>query len=333
MRIDDLIAKSLHDERLTHAEIVSLLSLTPASPDAYRLFAASRHLSALLCDNRAEVHAQFAVNLAPCPKNCMFCSFAAKNGVFRTSSRISPEAAVEAAREFEANGANAIYLMATASLDPAEFCEYGREVRKNLKPHSVLVANVGDQDAAGAAMLKDAGFDGVYHALRLREGSDSDISPDERLASIRAFREAGLIVGTCVEPVGPEHDNGELADLILFTAALEPAFSGAARRIAIPGTALAKRGMISELRMAQIVAVTRLAVPHSTRGNCTHEPCGMGALAGANLFWAETGANPRDVREKTEEGRGHTVEECRRILGEADWQPLDGPSSLFAPAC
>lgn len=333
MRIDDLIDKSLHDERLSHVEAVSLLSLAPTSPDAYRLFAAARHLSAQLCHNRAEVHAQFAVNLAPCPKNCMFCSFAAKNGVFKRSSQISPEAAIAAAKEFEANGANAIYLMATASLDLAEFCDYGRETRKNLNPHTVLIANVGDQDAAGATMLKDAGFDGVYHALRLREGSDSEISPDERLASIRAFKEAGLIVGTCVEPVGPEHTNEELADLILLTAALEPAFSGAARRIAIPGTALAQRGMISELRMAQIVAVTRLAVPHATRGNCTHEPCGIGALAGANLFWAETGANPRDVREKTEEGRGHTVQECRGIFGEADWQPLDGPSSLFAHVC
>lgn len=117
MRIDDLTDKSLHDE------IVSLLSLAPTSPAAYRLFAAARHLSAQLCHNRAEVQAQFVVNPAPCPKNCMFCSCAAKNGVFRRSSRISPEATVDAAREFEANGANAIYLMATAGLDPAEFCK------------------------------------------------------------------------------------------------------------------------------------------------------------------------------------------------------------------
>jgi biotin synthase len=87
--------------------------------------------------------------------------------------------------------------------------------------------------------------------------------------------------------------------------------------------------MISVLRMAQIVAVTRLAVPHSVKGNCTHEPCGIGALAGANLFWAETGANPRDIKEKTEEGRGHTVDACRTIFKEADWQTLDGPSAFF----
>ena len=233
MLINDLIAKSFNDERLSQKEIVSLLELPPSSSETYRLFAASRELSARLSDNHAEVHAQFAINLAPCPKNCMFCSFAVKNGIFKGSSKISPEDAVTAALTFEQNGANAIYLMATASFDIAEFCDYGKDVRSRLKPESRLIANVGDQEIAGAQRLKDAGFDGVYHALRLREGSDSEINPDLRLQSIRAFREAGLIVGTCVEPVGPEHSNEELADLILFTAAQQPAFSGAARRIGI----------------------------------------------------------------------------------------------------
>ena len=329
MQIDALISKACNDERLSQAEIITLLELPTTSAECYRVLAASRELSAQLSDNQAEVHAQFAVNLAPCPKNCMFCSFAVKNGIFKGSSKITPEAAVDSARTFEQNGANAIYMMATASFQLEEFCEYGTEVRKHLKSQTVLIANVGDQDRAGAQLLKDAGFNGVYHALRLREGADSDISPDDRLTSIRAFRESGLIVGTCVEPIGPEHTNEELADLILFTAAQQPAFSGAARRISIPGTSLATRGMISEMRMAQIVAVTRLAMPHVVKGNCTHEPCGIGALAGANLFWAETGANPRDTREKTEEGRGHTVAACTAIFSEADWQVRDGGASAF----
>jgi biotin synthase len=87
--------------------------------------------------------------------------------------------------------------------------------------------------------------------------------------------------------------------------------------------------MISEVRMAQIVAVTRLAMPRSVRGNCTHEPCTLGGLAGANLFWAEVGANPRDVKEKTEEGRGDTVEECHKMFRECGWGLLEGPSRYF----
>ena len=191
------------------------------------------------------------------------------------------------------------------------------------------MANVGDQSLANAQKLKDTGFCGVYHALRLREGIDSNLKPERRRESIHHFLEAGLRVGTCVEPVGPEHTNEEIADLILFTGSFDAAFSGAARRIAIPGTRMANLGMISELRMAQIVAVTRLGVPGTVIGNCTHEPCTLGAIAGANLFWAEVGANPRDTREKTEEGRGETVSSCRGLFDESGWSTLDGPSVFY----
>jgi biotin synthase len=118
--------------------------------------------------------------------------------------------------------------------------------------------------------------------------------------------------------------------MILFTASLNPSFSGAARRIPIPGTEIAKRGAISELRMAQIVAVTRLGMPRAVLGNCTHEPCTLGGLAGANLFWAEVGANPRDTKEKTEEGRGETVESCNTIFRECGWDVYRGPSRYYS---
>ena len=83
--------------------------------------------------------------------------------------------------------------------------------------------------------------------------------------------------------------------MIELTASFNPSYSGAARRIPIPGTMIAERVVINELRMAQIVAVTRLGMPRSVMGNCTHEPCTLGAIVGANLFWAEVDVNPRDI--------------------------------------
>jgi len=121
-------------------------------------------------------------------------------------------------------------------------------------------------------------------------------------------------------------------ELILYTATLNPAYSGAARRISIPGTDLARKGMISELRMSQIVAVTRLAMPETVLGNCTHEPCTLGAAAGANLFWAEIGANPRDTQKKTEQGRGHTVEHCRTLFQESGCGLLEAVALLCSLA-
>ncbi|OGP80820.1 MAG: radical SAM protein [Deltaproteobacteria bacterium RBG_16_54_11] len=329
MDIQDLIRKTQDGEQLSRKALIHLLSMAPDASESYLVMAESNRISKELTGNRAEVHAQLALNLAPCPGNCVFCAFAQKNGVFSEETRLTAEEAVAYARQFEKDGANAVFVMTTAHYPFDLFLEISCEIRMNLDPTTVLIANIGDQSLANARKIREAGYAGVYHALRLREGIDSVLSPEKRKESIHHFQEVGLKVGTCVEPVGPEHTSEELADMILFTASFNPSYSGAARRIPIPGTEIAKRGTISELRMAQIVAVTRLGMPRAVLGNCTHEPCTLGGLAGANLFWAEAGANPRDTKERTEEGRGETVETCRALFHECGWDIYQGPSRYY----
>ena len=329
MNINDILKKSQSGDTLSHNELVYLLGLAPDSIESYMTMAEAARISKELSGGKAEVHAQFAVNLALCSCECLFCSFARTNKIFNEATELTPEEAVDYALRFEKDGANAIFMMTTAKYPLGRFLEISQEVRQNLKPETVMIANVGDQDINNAVKLKDTGFSGVYHAIRLREGIDTGLSVEQRMKSINNFREAGLSIGTCVEPVGPEHTDEELADMIELTASFNPAFSGAARRITIPGTEISRRGMINEMRMAQIVAVTRLGMPGTVMGNCTHEPCTLGAAGGANLFWAEVGANPRDTEEKTEEGRGETVESCRMIFYESQWKVWDGPSRFY----
>jgi biotin synthase len=331
MHFDDLIKKARDGESYTRDEIVYFLGYPPDSRETYQLMAEANRISKEITQNKAEVHAQLALNREPCPCNCAFCSFAQMNGVFKNEVRLTPEQAIAYAKQFEAEGANAIYVMSTAQYPFEEFIEISQELRRHLRPETILIANVGDQDLKRAEQMKSVGYAGVYHASRLREGIDTQLSPEMRARSIRNFQEAGLRVGTCVEPIGPEHTNEELAQAIFFTASFEAAFSGAARRITIPGSVLAARGMITELRMAQIVTVTRLSLPRTIVGNCTHEPCTLGGMAGANLFWAEVGANPRDVTEKTEEGRGQTVANCRTLFFESGWNVWEGPSRYYVP--
>jgi biotin synthase len=329
MDLHDLISKSRDGEPLSRGELIYLLSLPPDSSESLLVMAQANRISKDLTGNKAEVHAQLALNLGPCPLNCIFCAFAQKNGVFTEEKRLSASEAVAYAKQFEADGANAVYVMTTGSYPFGLFLEMTREIRGNLEPGTILIANVGDQTLGDAKRMKEAGYTGVYHALRLREGIDSGLSPETRRKSIRNFQEAGLLVGTCVEPVGPEHTPREIAEMILLSASFEPSYSGAARRIPIPGTSIAERGIISELRMAQIVSATRLGMPRTVTGNCTHEPCTLGGLGGANLFWAEAGANPRDTKVKTEEGRGETVANCRRIFAECGWETFQGPSRYY----
>ncbi len=268
MKIEDILARSRDGIRPEKSDIIKLLSFSETAPESYRVMAESNRISKTLTDNHAEVHGQLALNWGPCYCNCAFCSFARMNGVFSQETRLPVDSAISYARQLENAGANAIYVMTTAAFPFGEFLETSSEIRKNLLPSSVMIANVGDQSPENAMKIKQAGYSGVYHAVRLREGIDTELTPEKRRASIEHFRNAGLLVGTCVEPVGPEHTNEELAEMILYTASINPAFSGAARRIAIPGSRLGKVGMISEMRMAQIVAVTRLAMPRTTLGNC-----------------------------------------------------------------
>jgi len=330
MNVHDIINKSRNGEQFTKEEVIKMLSFDPKSTETGIILSEGGRLSREISGNKAEVHGQFALNLAPCPVNCEFCSFASQYGIFKDPVELTAEQAVEYAVKFDETPENtSVFLMTTANYDFGKFMEMAQEVKKNLKPTTYMVANVGDMSAKRAADMKKAGFHGVYHAIRMGEGTSTKVSVNQRLKTIRNFQDAGLIVGTCVEPVGPEHSNEEIAEKILLAASFDPAFSGAMRRITIPGSSQEKYGMISELRIAQIVAVTRLATPRSVKGNCTHEPNVLGAYAGANLFWAESGGNPRDVKEKTEEGRGTSVGDCAVLLKEADWEPLIGDSNYF----
>jgi biotin synthase len=328
--IDAIVDKALDGEdQLDANEIAALYEVPLFSPDWGRIIAAGRQKAARACDGQAEVHAQVGLNLAPCPGNCLFCSFAACNGVFEEAVELPIEEVVRQAQRFEQDGANAIFFMATAKYPFDKFVDTCSEVRGQLKDDTVMVANFGDMSVEQAAKLKDIGFSGVYHALRLGEGRDTNFDPDARIETMHNVREAGLSLGTCVEPVGNEHTTEELVEKTIVTRDVEPCYSGAARRIPVPDTRLEQYGVTSEARMAQIIAVVRLALGYDIPGNCTHEPNVIGCAAGANLLWAETGSNPRDTAEKTEEARGMTVGQCREVLGEAEWDVLDGPSVFY----
>ncbi len=330
MIVSDIVSRSLDGEEPTAEEVAALFRMAPLGRESALVMAASREKSARASGGRAEVHGQVGVNVGPCQKNCRFCAFAAVNGVFRENVELPVEDVVTRSIAFERDGANAVLLMSTAQYSFGNFVEIAAEVRGHLRPQTRLVANIGDMNVGDARRLAAAGVCGIYHAVRLGEGRDTSISPETRLQTMRNAKEAGLLVGTCLEPVGNEHSVGELVEKTLITQDVGPVYSGSARRIPIPGTEMAESDIVSEARMAHILAVVRLALGYDTKGNCTHEPNVIGAAAGANLLWAEAGANPRDTEKDTERNRGMTVADCREVYAEADLDVLDGPSVFYS---
>jgi biotin synthase len=329
-KVIDTVDKALKGELLNQGEIKLLFEVPLKSEEASYIQYASRKKSESLSQGKAEIHGQLGINIGPCPKNCQFCSFAACNKVFQESSVLPLEEIIRRSLDFEEAGANAIYLMTTANFNFDRFAEIAHEVRNKLQKESILVANIGDFTAEQALTLKEAGVNGVYHALRMGEGKITAIDPELRLQSFAAAKKAGLILGNCVEPVGPEHTVEELVEKTILAREAQPAFSGAMRRTAIPGTPLSQYGMLTEGKMAHILAVVRLAMGSDILANCTHEPNVHGAAVGANLIWAEVGSNPRDVAGETQNHRGFSVERCRQIYWEAEWEVLSGPSKFFS---
>jgi biotin synthase len=328
--VKDILDKALDGAILAREEILHMLGIPLPSLEARLVMASADYLTREACGGRAEVHAQVGLNCSPCPNDCLFCSFAASNQVFQRKEEMAVEEAVLRAQNAETEGANAIFFMATGNYPFGKYVEIAQEVRAGLRADTVMVANTGDFGLKEGKRLREAGFTGIYHAVRMGEGKDTKISPETRKKTIQAAKESGLFVGTCVEPVGPEHSLEEIAEKTLITREIQPCYSGAARRITIPGSPLEKYGMISEYRMAFLVAVVRLAMGRELIGNCTHEPNLLGAAAGANLFWAEAGANPRDTEAETSKGRGRDVESCIQLFQEADFQVRKGASVIYS---
>ena len=327
--IERIVAKALAGDLLAKSEMAELFEIDPLTPESFHVQSAARQVSSKLSNNIAEVHCHVGINLGLCIHNCKWCSFAAVNKVFPKAITLPMEEIIKRCIKLEREGANAIYLVSTGMFPFKRLVETIQAVRKNLIPGTILVANADDFNVEEAHAMKDAGLDGVYHAVRLREGIESSIPVEKRFATMRAAHEVGLTLGTCVEPVGPEHSTKELVDATIIARECGAVFSGTMRRIPIPGTEMGERGMLNEARLAHIHAVVRLATQHDMLGMCWHEPSIVGPLVGANLMWAETGSSPRDIHEDCESTRGYSVADLRKMYWEAGWKVLDGPSRIW----
>ncbi|MEN6326494.1 MAG: radical SAM protein [Syntrophomonas sp.] len=326
--IGQIIKKAMDGGEINAQELRALFAVNYLSEEAYMIQYASRKMSEAASKGKAEVHAQVGINVGSCPRNCQFCSFAEMNQVFATSKVNQLDEIIQDCLKFEADGANAIYVMVTATYKLSDYFEVGKAIKAALKTDIPLIANVGDFGEEAARELKSAGFSGIYHAIRLGEGIVTAIDPKMRWRTIKAAQNYGLLVGTCLEPVGPEHTLDELVEKTLFTRDMKAVYSGAGRRITIPTSPLAVHGMMNYAQMGHIIGAVRLATGYDIMGNCTHEPNHIGALAGANLLWAEVGSNPRDIEADTV--RGWTVERCQDVFHEAGWDILEGASVMYS---
>jgi biotin synthase len=274
--------------------------------------------------NEAIILGQIGVEIAACPAACKFCSFGEGHTAFEPKT-MSTEEILAAAEAFTASGElYALFLMTMHTFEFDRLVETVRTVRDRIPSGTQIVVNIGDFDAVQAGELRAAGVAGAYHVCRLREGTDTELDPEERKRTIEVIRESGMDWYYCCEPVGPEHSAEEVVEQ-LFLGIEYGCFQHAAmRRVYVPGAPVSHHGQISELRLGQVTAVVALATLAcpETRNIAVHEPNLIGLTAGANVVYAEAGANPRDTEENTSGHRGRDIEACKTMLYEAGFQHL-----------
>ncbi len=324
--IEEILRKGRDGVGLERDQALALVHLELESRETYALMESANHLSRGQFGRKGERHFHIGLNVEPCPMDCLFCSLTRKAGLFTEKYEFPLEEVVAWAKQGEAEGADALNLMSTGTYPFARLLEIGRRLSREVQVP--LVANARDINHSEGEQLLDAGFVGFYHAVRLGEGIDTPFDPQRRIQTIRVLNDVGLQWMNCVEPVGPEHSAEEIVDLMLLARQEKATYSGIMRRINFPGSPKEPLGMISERRMAQLVAVSRLVMGTTVKAHCTHEPHSLSLVAGANLFFPEVGSSPRDGQADTGKGRGNSTERCGALLREMEWDP-ELPSNCF----
>ncbi len=332
-RLDRILRKSVDGSAPTRGDCVYLLGLPANTLETAVLMAVADSVSRRRFTNRAMLLGQIGIETAPCPGNCGFCVFG-KDHSNMESERLTLDEILRRARAFAAGGdLYALFLMTMHEFDLDWLLETVAAVRQEIPSHTQVVVNVGDFDLTQARRMSEAGVNGAYHVCRLREGQDTSLDPQARRRTFRAIKDAGLDFYYCCEPIGPEHHPEELVDQMFLGIEYGCFQHAAMRRVYVPGMPLGPNGQITERRLAEIVAVVTLASVGcpETKNIAVHEPNLLGLAAGANVVYAESGANPRDTELQTEKHRGLDMAACRKMLYEAGFDALQRGDGTSVP--
>lgn len=325
-KIADILERGSDGAGVDRDAALGLMRLELDSLETYALMHAANRLSRSRFGGKGENHLHIGINVEPCPFNCSFCSLTVDAGIFIERVEFSERKIVQWAKQAESAGADGLNLMTTGTYSFERLLEIGRVLQKAVS--TPLVANTRDLSHQEGEKLLEAGFVGAYHAVRLGEGTDTPFKVEKRVRTIKVLNDVGLRWMNCVEPVGPEHAIEDIVDLMFLARQHRATYSGVMRRINFPGSPMEAFGMITEFEMARMVAVSRLVMGDVAKAHCTHEPHTASLLAGANLFFPEVGASPRDAEADTGKGRGVGLADCRTMHVEMGWNP-DLSSNCF----
>lgn len=318
--IEEAKEKALQGISLTKEEIIKLLEIPLGSAEDKYLRKVAYDVAMKKSSGKGYIWSAVGADYAPCLMNCKFCSFGEKWNIVKRPVHYSTKQIVEKVREFVEKNAKYVVLRTTEFYSIPKLLEIVKEIRKKVKGDYEIVFNTGELDMTISNLMVESGVSGVYHACRLREGTDTPFDPWDRKNTMNNVCRSGLNLISLVEPIGIEHTNEEIADNFLEIMKYKAVISGAMARIPVPGTPLGDVEKISDSRIAQIIAVLRLAGGDVVKDICVHPATPEALKSGANVIVVETGAIPRDINCEKDSWHGLDMDKANVLLKEAGYK-------------
>jgi len=320
-KLHSIIENALNDKPSSKEDCKYLLTLPETSLESSFVRAAADCIIRKKSGNSAIISGQIGISASECGGACKFCTFGAGHTQFESFCLSDEEIHSKVSSFCDRDDLTSLLFMTMHEYDLDHLLNAVKIAKSITSPYTNIRVNVGDSEPDAFIEMKKAGVNGIYHVVRLGEGVDTALRPEDRLKTIQNALDAGLCVCSCCEPIGPEHTPEQIVEHMFIAIELGCTQLGVMRRIAVPGVPLSKYGQISELRLAQIGAVLAMAQPNiAIRG--VHEPNKISLTSGANAVTAEAGANPRDNASDTAKGRGLDMQGCRKMLLECGFSNL-----------
>lgn len=311
--------------------VISLLALDPLSEEADYLKKQACEVAHEVTGNKGRVSGAIGIDFVACSMNCTFCSFGEKWQLVKNDKVFTKEEIIEIAKDFVDQGATTLTLRSTEFYDLDVLNEYLKDIRAAVPGLYEININVGELTPERAEQIYECGATSAYHVLRLREGTDTPFNPEDRKATMRSISDSSLLFCSCVEPIGPEHTNEELADALLTIIEYGACSCGAMARVPVDGTPFEGTEPITEERHLQIIAVVRLCGGNKFENVIVHPPLESALYAGSSGFTVEQGAIPRDVELVEEPWNSFTVADAKAMLEKAGFElalPYDRPRNI-----
>ena len=317
-KIDNAFSKALAGTRLNKQEIIDLLMIDTFSDECKYLRKKANEASHILTGSKAYMWGAIGLDYASCVANCKFCSFGLSWGLIEKESTYTIASIIEKVREYVDNHVHFIVLRTTQYYSLDTLIGYVRAIREDVKGDYEVVINVGEFDVEMANRLHENGVNGVYHAIRLREGIDTHFKIEERMSTLSAVNQSPLNLIHLVEPVGPEHSYEEIADRFLCSLEYGAYISGIMARIPVKGTPLGDTPRLSDEEIAKMIAVLRLSGGKTVKNICVHPASELAVQSGANVVVIETGAIPRDQALSSGKWLNFDYHDAKNIFDEND---------------